>query len=310
MNYRLLPALATLTLAACVPGGATPAPTPAPPPAPTTVWDFRVTSTATGEDVSLPMLLGRVASADVVFFGEFHDDAETHRAELALLSAIGELGRPVVLSLEMFETDVQGVLTDYLAGRISEADFLERSRPWGNYGTDYRPLVELARFRGWPVVAANVPRPWASAVGREGLAALDSLTPFERSHAATDIACPDDAYRARFMQAMGGHGDAGSGVPADMAERFYLAQCLKDETMAESIVNALRMAPTGAILVHYNGAFHSDFGLGTASRVARREASWDILVLTAVPSPDPAAADVRPHAERAAFVIFTQGEAR
>lgn len=303
MNYRLLSGFAALWLAACVPGGATTAPAPAPAPsrAPDTAlaWDFRVASTATGEDIALPALLERAARADVVFFGEFHDDSETHRAEAALLRAIGELGRPVVLSLEMFETDVQGVLTDYLANRIDESEFLARSRPWGNYEADYRPLVELAKASGWPVVASNVPRPYASAVGREGLAALDSLTPFERAHAAAEIECPDDAYRARFMQAMGGHSDGGDGLPAAMAERFYLAQCLKDETMAESIVGALRLAPQGAILVHFNGAFHSDFGLGTAERVIRREASWDVLLLTAVPSPDPAEAPVGPQIGRA-----------
>ena len=34
--------------------------------------------------------------------------------------------------------------------------------------TDYRPLVELARERGWLVVAANVPRRYASMVAAEG----------------------------------------------------------------------------------------------------------------------------------------------
>lgn len=307
VTYRLLAAVLALPLAACLPRGVESAPAPAP----GSAWDFRVTSAETGEDTTLPVLLQRIARADVVFFGEQHDDAETHRAEAALLDAIGGLGRPVVLSLEMFETDVQGVLDDYLAGRIAEAEFRSLARPWPNYETDYRPLVEMARMRSWPVVAANVPRPLASAVGRQGLAALDTLTPAERGHAAKDIVCPDDTYRARFMDAMRSHGGDGGGAASDslptaVAERFYLAQCLKDETMAESIVDALRGAAEGTIVVHFNGAFHSDFGLGTAERVARREPRLDLLVLTAIPSPDPAAAAVEEHRKRAEFVILTR----
>ena len=122
--------------------------------------------------------------ADVVFVGEQHDDPETHFAEFALLEGIGRQRHRVVLSLEMFERDVQPMLDDYLAGRMSEADFLAKSRPWDRYATDYRALVMLARARGWPVIASNVPRPIASAVSRKGLAALDTLPPTSRAWAA------------------------------------------------------------------------------------------------------------------------------
>lgn len=129
---------------------------------------------ASHADVTMTQMLDRLSRADVVFFGEQHDDPETHRAEAETLDAICRLGRPVVLSLEMFERDVQPVLDDYLAGRIGESEFFARTRPWANYTAGYRRLVELARARHWPVVAANVPRPLASAVGRKGMAALDT----------------------------------------------------------------------------------------------------------------------------------------
>ncbi len=117
----------------------------------------------------------------MVFFGEEHDDPATHRVELALLRSLGERHGHIVLSLEMFERDVQPVVDEYLAGAIGHEEFLARSRPWSAYMTDYHPLVELAKARGWPVVAANVPRPLASAVGRVGLAALDTLSAAERA---------------------------------------------------------------------------------------------------------------------------------
>ena len=273
----------------------------------------RIVAPAARAEIDYAEMLDGLGRADVVFFGEQHDDPETHRAEAVLLQGLGALGRPVVLSLEMFERDVQGVLDDYLAGRVSESDFLARSRPWPRYATDYRPLVEIAKQRGWPVIAANVPRPMASAVGRRGMAALDTLTPAERLYAARDNACPMDDYHARFMESMQGHGAGATSAPAAsdtlptaMAERFYLAQCVKDETMAESIVAARRRAPRNAIVLHVTGAFHSDYFQGTVERVRRREPGWRLAVVTAVPVRDPFVAPIAPQGGRADVVIFVR----
>jgi uncharacterized iron-regulated protein len=273
---------------------------------------YRVISTDTHSETTFEHMAARLAGAKVVFFGEQHDDPRTHAAEVELLHALARSGRPVVVSLEMFERDVQEALDDYLAGRISEAEFLGRSRPWPRYATDYRGIVELAKARGWRVLAANVPRPMASAVGRAGLTVLDTLSVPGRRNAARELSCPRDDYRARFLAEMRAH-SAGSGaapqpgdtLPTAVAERFYLAQCVKDETMAESIVRALRDAPRSAIAVHYNGSFHSDYGHGVVARVARREPGWKLAIVTAIPARDPAAAPVASHAGRADFLIFT-----
>lgn len=278
-------------------------------PAPTPAAGFRVVRD--GADATFEDMVARARRAKVVFVGEQHDDPETHRAELALLEEIGRGRRPVIVSLEMIERDVQPVLDDYLHGRIEEEVFLARSRPWPRYATDYRPLVELAKRRGWPVVAANVPRPIASSVGRAGLAALDTLAA-SRRHAAREISCPRDSYHARFLQQMRSHsagsGGAGQGdsLPTAVAERFYLAQCVKDETMAESIVAALRLAPRDALVVHFNGAFHSDYSQGVVDRVRRREPRWPVLTITAVPARDPASAELAAHRGRADFLLFTR----
>lgn len=272
---------------------------------------IRAVELPSGTNVGFPALVQRALAADVVFFGENHDDPETHRVELGLLDAIGRSGRPVILSLEMFERDAQSLLNDYLANRITEADFLAKSRPWDRYVTDYRPMVELAKANGWPVVASNIPRPMASAVGRKGLAALDTLTPAERSWAARDIQCPEDAYRARFMETMRGHSSGGAAasaadtLPTAAANRFYFAQCIKDETMAESIVEARRRSPN-AIIVHYDGAFHSDYRQGTVDRVRRRSPDLRMLVITAVPVIDLTTATLTGHAGRADYIVFTK----
>jgi len=83
--------------------------------------------------------------------------------------------RPLILSLEMFETDVQGVLTEYLAGLIPLSDLLKDARPWSNYMHDYHHLVEVCKQLKLPVIAANAPRRYVSLAGRAGSEALLQL---------------------------------------------------------------------------------------------------------------------------------------
>ncbi len=267
------------------------------------VWDSRA-----GRWLQWGAMADALARHDVVFVGEQHDDPATHRAEARLLDALAARRGRVMVSLEMFERDVQPLLDDYGVGRLPEADFLARSRPWGNYASDYRPLVETARARRWPVVAANIPRPLAQVVSRGGLAALDTLPAGHgRLYAAERRCAPEGEYFRRFGQAMGGmhgHGAAPDSAAASATlARFYEAQCIKDETMAESIVRA-RDVWRGWMVVHYTGAFHSDHRLGTVERLARRLPDARIGVVSIVPVPDPATADAAEFAARGDYVVF------
>ena len=221
-------------------------------------------------------MLADLARADVIVVGEQHDDPNTHRLEAAILQGLLRRRVRVVVSLEMFERDVQPVLDNYLAGTIPEQEFLSSSRPWPRYTTDYRPLVEIARAHKWPVVAANVPRRLASEVSKHGIRALDAFSATDRAYAARELHCPLDGYFDRFVAATSGHSspelEKATEEEKDAAkQRMYQSQCLKDETMAESIVAAFKaQAGKPGPIVHYTGAFHSDFGAGTVERIRRR----------------------------------------
>ena len=59
-------------------------------------------------------------------------------------------------------------------------------------------------------------------------------------------------------------------------------------------------------IVHFNGAFHSDFGAGTAERTRRRLAGKQVTVVSMLPVADLDAG--RPRAEdlkRADFLVYT-----
>ena len=235
-------------------------------------------------------MLADLARADVILVGEQHDDPNTHRLELAVLEGLTRRRVPLVFALEMFERDVQPVLDDYLSGKISEDQFLAASRPWPRYATDYRPLVEFAKAHAIPVIASGVPRRIASDVSKTGMSAVDALGA-DRGLAARDLQCPTSGdYYDRFLQMMGGHPPSGDAAAADSRaknDRFYLAQCLKDETMGESIADAWQKnASRRATVVHVNGAFHSDYTEGTAASTARRMGGRRIAVVAFLPVDD------------------------
>lgn len=275
----------------------------------------RVFDAPRGAFTDFEVMSADLAQADVVFIGEQHDDANTHRLELAVLEGLARRQRPVVLSLEMFERDVQAPLDRFAAGQLDEAAFLQVSRPWPRYATDYKPLVDLAIRQRWPVVAANVPRPIAAEVARTGLDILQGKSDADRRLFARDLVCPtDDTYFARFAEVMGGGAHAGGGADdaAKTLARYYFSQCVKDETMAESIAAAWTTAAGAAarpVVVHVTGAFHSDYGQGTAERVRRRLPGRRVVVLSVQPVADLDA--LRPDEDDrrlGQYVVYTVGK--
>lgn len=257
---------------------------PAPPP-PAVYVPQRVYDTQREVFTDFETMAADLARADVVLLGEQHDDPNTHRLETAILEGLARRRVSVTLSLEMFDRDVQPSLDTYVAGTSAEDEFLKGARPWPRYATDYRPLVEFAKSQRWPVVAANVPRRIASDVAKGGRLAVDSLPPADRRLAASDLQCPHDEYFDRFVEQMGGHPPSASGATADSTtERYYWAQCVKDETMAESIAAAFaKQAGRPGVVVHVTGAFHSDFGAGTGERVRRRLQGRRVTIVSLVP---------------------------
>lgn len=160
-----------------------------------------------GTRVSFDELIDSALQSDVILMGEEHDDRVTHALQLELFSTLHARlsdSRQLALAMEMFETDVQPVIDDYLGGHIREKDFLMDARPWNNYAADYKPLVEFAKSRGLPVVASNAPRRYVSLLGRGG--GQDSLAALSPASQALlpplPIPAPSEEYRQIFLGQM------------------------------------------------------------------------------------------------------------
>ena len=263
-----------------------------PQPTKTETPTYRLVHSRTGQELKLAQLADELATRDVVFFGELHDNVAGHQVYAELARLLADRRGDLVISMEMFERDVQGVVNDYLRGRIDEAAFLKHSRPWPNFARDYKPLIELARARKLDVIAGNLPRPVAGKVAsKEG--STSSFLPRASS-------APLDRYFELFGDAMKGHPMAEGTV-----ERMYRAQCAKDDAMAEGIADYLAANPhRQPLVIHCNGNFHSDYGLGTATRLAHRAPLAQFAIISMVAVPDVAKADVTTDRKKAHYLLI------
>ena len=231
-----------------------------------------------GDPVTLDDIVKRMFNADVVFLGEEHDDAVGHALEAELFKrAVGAYSpqRRVALSLEMFERDVQIVVDEYLEGLITENHFMSSSRPWPNYKTDYRPLVELAKEKHLDAIAANAPRRYVNMVSRGGPESLEGLSKEAKSWLAPlPYPGPSAAYSEKFKKLMAGSGDPSAGNP-----RIVLSQALWDATMADSVSRFLKRNK-GSLVVHLNGGFHTEGRLGTVEQLLGYRPKTRVIVVT------------------------------
>jgi len=203
-----------------------------------------------GQPASYAAMLSASQDAEVVLFGELHNNPIAHWLQFELSRDLFEaIGPGLVLGAEMFEADDQIVLDEYFDGRIQERHFKAEAKLWSNYETDYRPLVELARENELSFIATNIPRRYAAMVHRGGFEVLEDLCDQGKSYMAP-LPVPYDpdlpGYRAMLEM---------EGLPAHGTENFPRAQAIKDATMAHFIIQNL---PPEGVFIHFNGAYHSN----------------------------------------------------
>lgn len=231
-----------------------------------------------GKELSAAQLAKRLQKYDVVFFGEYHDQSEIHQYELELLKAMYKAkGAKLALSMEMFEVDNQSKLNNFLADTLSEENFLAASRPWPNYRTDYAPLVNFAKEKKMPVIAANVPRFLAAHVAKNN-ASTEGIAEQYLQWLPQHTYAPEGAYKDKFYAQMSSPA-APMKMPPQRLAAVYAAQCLKDDKMAESIA-AFADAHKNMQILHINGCFHSDAHLGTTQKLEALRPELKIAVIT------------------------------
>lgn len=243
-----------------------------------------------GKKTSYEKLLKAGEKAEVVLFGEYHDNSVVHWLQLEFTKDLAEK-KALVLGAEMLEADNQMQLDFYLKGEINQKQLDSSGRLWKNYKTDYKPLVDFAKEKKFSFIATNVPRRYASLVFKKDLVALDSLSAQEKSWIAPlpiefDINLP--GYKS-MMGMQGGH--AGDKMPK--------AQAIKDATMAYFIHKNRKENST---FVHYNGTYHSDNYEGINWYLKKLDSEIKIITIATVEQKDITKLEAE-HYNKADFIL-------
>jgi uncharacterized iron-regulated protein len=235
--------------------------------------------TGDGKKADYEDLLKVAMKADFVFFGELHDNPIAHWLELEITKSLfAEKGEKLTLAAEMFETDNQLLIDEFLGGIIKETSFETEVRLWKNYGTDYKPLMTFAKTNGLKFIASNIPRRYASVVSGGGFEALQKLSPEALKYIAP-LPVEYDSTLACYKDMLSMGGEIGGTMSKKVSSNLPKAQAIKDATMANSIVNNWKKGQT---VIHYNGSYHSDRYMGIIWYLNKYNPSVKVATITTV----------------------------
>ncbi len=219
----------------------------------------------TGIKVTREEMLAALPDARIIYVGETHDNPASHRLELQVLEAVlDQHPGQVSLGMEMFNHEQQAVLDEWVAGKLSEKEFLKTSDWYGVWSQDfryYRDILNFARDHQVPVIGLNVTKQLRQKVGMSDLEALDE---------ATRAQLPEMDLNDRYQRAMTEAVYADHSHGGKMLDGFLRIQTLWDEAMANAVANVMRDKGPGYRMVVMAGGNHVRYGFGIPRRVFRR----------------------------------------
>lgn len=232
-----------------------------------------------GKNTSYKDMLKQASESDIVLFGELHDNPICHWLEYELTADLfAERGKNLILGAEMFESDNQLIVDEYLGGLIKEKNFEAEARLWPNYKTDYKRLLNFARDSSLLFIATNIPRRYAAMINKSGFEAMNTLeknayqfiAPLPFRYDST-LACYADMYKMM--------GD----TPTHATRNISCAQDSKDATMAYFI---LKNFAKGKTFLHFNGSYHSDRFQSIVWHLKQADPSLKIMTISSVEQAD------------------------
>ncbi|MES2514239.1 MAG: ChaN family lipoprotein [Bacteroidota bacterium] len=247
-----------------------------------TEQNYRIYSVKLAKEVAISDIVNEMNNQDVLFYGEEHNDSVTHYLEHKIFEALHlKFASDLVLSMEMFERDVQPVMNEYLTSDIREKNFKKDARAWSNY-KDYRPMVEFCKANRLDVICANAAGRYSNLAGRKGQKGLMTLPEDSKKYFAP---LPYDTASGKYYEKLMGLFEDGNSRKKKQSratgETFSLimAQSLWDATMAYSISEYLQKH-AGVKVFQVNGRFHSDEHFAAATQLKKYNPQIRCLVIS------------------------------
>jgi len=219
--------------------------------------------------VSTPQILDRLKDLDVVLLGETHTTNDHHRWQLQVMSQLYAAHSGLVLGFEAFPRSVQPVLDKWVAGDLSEADFLKLSNwetVWKFDAQLYMPLFHFARLNQVPMIALNVDRTFIHKVSKQGWNAI----PQNERLGLGKRAAPSKDYLNMLGQIYALHGKDKKAAPTVDDPRFSSfvdVQVTWDQAMAQAIASTLN-AKKNSKMIAIVGRGHLEFNYGVPHQLA------------------------------------------
>lgn len=255
--------------------------------------------TSEGKEVSFEKMTKSLQKADVVLFGELHNNAIAHYFQVKVAKNLhADKSKKLIIGAEMFERDQAEILQNYVKGSLDEKTFEKDARLWNNYKTDYKPLLNFAKENSINYVATNVPRRYASLVYKKGVEALDTLSVEEKSWIAP-LPFPYDKNMPAYVKMMEMFKDSNHAN-----ENFPKSQAIKDATMAHFLVEAMQ---PNSIFLHLNGSFHSDNFEGIAWYINNYNKNLKTQTISVVEQVDVKTLE-KEHLNKATFIIVVDSD--
>lgn len=203
--------------------------------------------------VSFAQMMADAESSDVTMIAETHDSKKHHALQLDIIRSFKAHNVPLAIGLEMFQTDYQKQLDDWVEGRLPEQHFKEiYARNWSYDWSLYRELFLFARENRIPMVALNVPKGIVFKVAKKG---FESLTPDERKNLPLGVTCDINRPQTEFLKKTF-EGVFGHEAKGQLFAYFCEAQAVRNSGMAMIIANNQKKYP-GRKLVAIAGTWHA-----------------------------------------------------
>lgn len=236
-------------------------------------------------------LMEALDPARLVFVGEQHETPAIHELQRWVLERLLARHGEVALGMEHFQRDEQGVIDDYLGGAIDGATFEAQSQPWSGYATYWKPLVELMRTAGRPVLALNVPEEALDGVYAEfpqrPLAVVNAWSdaaPYADDVAPRPIGPWDATYQGYFAGSYDyeTHGKDWGLTYEEALDYFTDLALLRDDTMGWWLAQHLEATDDRVLVVA--GDWHVQTGVATPDSAAKYTDVERRLITTATPT--------------------------
>jgi len=201
--------------------------------------------TKTKKQVAVKDVLKTVSAKKVILLGEDHDNEEHHRWQLSMIAQTYSRNPNMAIGFEMFPRAAQAVLDDWVAGELSEDEFLKQTKwheVWNYNPAYYLPMFHFARINRIPMYALNIPRAMVSQIGEQGWNSLSKKS----KEVIGELAPETVAYREMMSEVYVQHqAHGGEKTEPNLAllepeiSYFIQGQLAWDRAMAGGIMKAL-----------------------------------------------------------------------